>query len=84
MTHQHLKKILTLTNIKQWYINKINYNGKIMIYLFNKLEQIRSSLCDNNKSFDKGIYAIRSSHCCHSTKKISTKVSRYPKVLNLI
>ena len=39
MTHQDLKKILTLTNIKQGYINKINYNGKIMIYLFNKLGQ---------------------------------------------
>ena len=52
-----------------------------MSYLFNKLDQAYAGI---NKLFDKGIYAFRSSCCCHSSKKISTKVTWYPKVLNLV
>ena len=52
-----------------------------MSYLFNKLDQAYAGI---NKLFDKGIYAFRSSRCCHSSKKISTKVTWYPKVLNLV
>ena len=52
-----------------------------MTYLFNKLDQ---AYVGTNKLFDKGIYAFKSSRCCHSSKKISTKVTWYPKVLNLV
>ena len=52
-----------------------------MTYLFNKLGQV---YVGTNKSFDKYIYTFRTSGCCHSPKKIVTKVTWYPKMLDLI
>ena len=53
----------------------------VSIDLFNELDQV---YVRTNKAFNKGIYTFQSSGCCHSTKKMSTKVTWYPKVLDLI
>jgi hypothetical protein len=52
-----------------------------MTYLFNKLDQ---AYVGTNKPFHKDINAFGSSGCCHSTKEISTEVTWYPKVLDLV
>ena len=47
-----------------------------MTYLFNKLDQ---AYVGANKSFDKGIYAFRSSRCCHCSKKNIHEGNMVPK-----
>ena len=52
-----------------------------MTYLFNKLRLV---YVGTNKPFDKCIHIFGSSGCYHSPKKIATKVTWYPKMLDLI
>ena len=49
--------------------------------LFSKLAQISMR---TNKLLDKCIYALWSSCSCHPSKEMITKVSRHPKLLNLV